>query len=195
MTKIERKLNLKKRIRVIGFDDSPFDKERGSLVNVAGIICSDTRIEGMLWGEITKDGNDSTSKIAQMLCNSKFHKQVDAVLLDGIAVGGFNIIRLNDLYESVRLPCISVMRKYPDLSSIENALNNFQDGEQRKIDIQQAGEIHEIDGFVFQVVGCSKEVVAKLLRQVTDVGHVPEALRLAHIIGAAVKTGVSSNRA
>jgi len=29
----------------------------------------------------------------------------------------------------------------------------------------------------------------------TDTGHVPEALRLAHLIGSAIMTGQSSNRA
>lgn len=195
MKKIERKLELKKRIRVIGFDDSPFSKERGSLVNLSGIICSNTRFEGMLWGDITKDGSDATEKIAKMLCESKFYQQIDLVLLDGIAVGGFNIIRLVELSQLLKLPCVAVMRRVPDLESIRNALENFEDSEKRFKDIQQAGEIYEVDEFVFQTIGCDKHTVAKALRQVTDIGNVPEALRLAHLIGAAVKTGESSSRA
>jgi len=38
-------------------------------------------------------------------------------------------------------------------------------------------------------------MVAKILNQVTDTGNVPEALRIAHLIGSAIKTGESSNRA
>lgn len=193
--KIERKLHLNKRLRVVGFDDSPFTKERGSAVNNAGIICAETRFEGMLWGEVTKDGNDSTEIIASMFKESKFYHQVDVVLLDGIAVGGFNIIRLKDLYDDFAKPCIAVMRKAPDLDAIENALNNFADAKQRMKDIKQAGEVHQIDGVTFQVIGCEPQLASKILTKTTDTGSVPEALRLAHLIGAAVKTGVSSNRA
>jgi len=195
MSDLKRKLELQKRIRVVGFDDTPFEKKRGGIVNIAGVVCSNTRFEGMLWGHITKDGNDSTDKIATLLSNSKFYKQVDVVLLDGIAVGGFNIIRLKDLYTYIQKPCIAVMRKHPDFIAINHALENFDDAVQRRQDLQQAGVIHEINGFVFQVKGCEKTVAASLLAQVTDVGHVPEALRLAHLIGAAVKTGESTNRA
>ena len=35
----------------------------------------------------------------------------------------------------------------------------------------------------------------QVLTRLTDTGHVPEALRLAHLIGSAIMTGQSSNRA
>lgn len=49
--------------------------------------------------------------------------------------------------------------------------------------------------FIFQAKGCSKETAGLLLQRVTDTGNVPETLRLAHLIGAAIKTGQSSNSA
>lgn len=44
---------------------------------------------------------------------------------------------------------------------------------------------------------CGEEpaVVAKVLQRLTDCGKVPEALRLAHLIAAAVMTGESSSSA
>ena len=195
MNDLERKLKHKKRIRVIGFDDSPFDKQQSQKVHIAGIVCSNTRFEGMLWGEVTKDGNDATDIIIDLICQSKFHQQIDLVILDGIAVGGFNIIRLKDLSQNINRPCIAVMRKPPNLSAIDQALANFDDMEQRQADIQQAGPILQRNGFVFQVVGCSDDIAALVLAQLTDTGHVPEALRLAHLIGSAIKTGESSRRA
>ena len=195
MNKLQKKIDLYKKIRVMGVDDSPFNKKEDSIVNIAGIICSDTRFEGMLWNKVTRDGSDATEVIATMLCRSKFHDQVDVVLLDGIAVGGFNIIALPDLYAYTNKPCIAVMRKQPNLHLINRALNKFADSEKRIKAIQQAGAIYHIDNFIFQVHGCDEHLAAKVLRQVTDTGHVPEALRLAHIIGSAIKTGVSSNRA
>lgn len=195
MNKFERKLASNKHLRVIGFDDSPFDKARGGAVNIAGIVCSDTRFEGMLWGEVTKDGTDATERIASMLLGSKFRQQIDILLTDGIAVGGFNIIRLRALYERFQFPCVAVMRRHPDLPSIEAALGHFEDGETRLKDIQETGDVHQVGGFTFQVAGCPPTVAAEALSRLTDTGHVPEALRLAHLIGAAVKTGESTKRA
>lgn len=81
------------------------------------------------------------------------------------------------------------------LVSIDRALQNFDDYERRKALIRQAGEIYQVDDFVYQVAGCDSEQAAQILQRATDTGKVPEALRLAHLIGAAVKFGESSQRA
>ncbi|SHO55719.1 hypothetical protein VQ7734_01465 [Vibrio quintilis] len=67
MRTLEEIIRLRKKIRVAGFDDAPFQRQRGSQVNLSGIICSDTRFEGMLWGETEKDGSNATEVIATML--------------------------------------------------------------------------------------------------------------------------------
>ena len=40
-------------------------------------------------------------------------------LLDGIAFGGFNVLDLPRLARTLRRPCVSVMRKLPDLPAME----------------------------------------------------------------------------
>ena len=192
-----------KQLRIIGFDDAPFNHTRGSLVNIAGIVCSGTKMEGMLWCEAQKDGTDATNAIINALKPSKFYQQIHAVLIDGIAIGGFNVIDLNKLSQELNLPCISVMRKEPDLSAIETALNNFEDGKERWQLIKDAGEIYYHENiqtkitskFYYQVSGCTPDIAAKVLERTTENSSIPEALRLAHLIGAAIKTGQSSNSA
>ncbi len=180
---------------MIGFDDAPFEKERGSPVKISGVVCSNTRFEGMLWGEVSKDGTDATEVIVKLLQHSKFYKQVNVILIDGIAVGGFNIIDLPRLSDTLKRPCLAVMRKYPDMQAVNKALMNFADYQQRKKLIVSAGKIYSQQSFYFQLSGCDPYSAAKVLEQVTDRGHVPEALRLAHLIGAAIMTGESSCRA
>lgn len=195
MKPLHEMIRLAKQIRVIGFDDAPFGKAPNSGVNVSGIVCSDTRFEGMLWGELSRDGLDATDVISTLLLESKFHAQVHVVLLDGITFGGFNIIDLPELAARVDRPCVAVMRRRPNVPAIRAVLNQLEHSAVRLARLQRAGPIHEHDGFVFQGIGSSPEVIATVLRQLTASGHVPEALRIAHLIGGAIKTGQSGRRA
>ncbi|GAB2190527.1 DUF99 family protein [Sessilibacter sp. MAH1] len=192
---LQKALHKDKQLRVVGFDDAPFQKTRGSVVNLSGIICSNTRFEGMLWGELEKDGTNATEVLIDLLINSKFYSQLHLVLTDGIAFGGFNIIDLPKLSTALNLPCIAVMRKMPNLTAINDALKNFDDYTSRYELVLKAGEIYQHDAFYFQCAGCSSDTAARALIKLTDTGNVPEALRLAHLIGSAVKTGQSGKRA
>jgi endonuclease V-like protein UPF0215 family len=183
-----------KSIRVIGFDDAPFQRA-DTHVNVSGIVCSGTRFEGMLWGTAERDGFDATEVLIEMVKPSKFHPQLHAILLDGIAVGGLNLIDLPRLAEELALPCVAVMRKEPDLEAMKKVIGHLPEPSRRLELLERAGPIHTAPPFVFQVAGADVSVAEELLGRVTDTGHVPEALRLAHHIGSAVKTGSSKNRA
>lgn len=194
MTKsLEYLLKNDRTIRVIGFDDAPFQRGSGEKVAIAGIICGLTRFEGMLWGEIDPDGWNATEVIYQLLANSKFLPQLHLVLLDGIGFGGFNIIDLPQLHQRLNLPCVSVMRKFPDLVAMKEAMSRLPEVETRWEIVQRAGQIYQKPPFVFQVCGEQPEIIAATLSRLSDRGNVPEALRLAHLIGSAVIKGESGN--
>ena len=190
-TLIDRNL----RIRVIGFDDAPFAGRKNSDVHIAGVVCSGTRFEGMLWGTVRKDGNDATRVLAQMLRGSKFHPQVHLVLTDGIGFGGFNLIDLPELAKQLDRPCIAMMRKPPDMEAVRKALRHFDDCPHRLDLLEKAGPVHPGDNFCFQVAGAPPGIAAAALKRISFQGNVPEALRMAHLIGSAVVTGQSSQRA
>ena len=192
---LESLLKLNRTIRVIGFDDAPFIRGSGEKVNLAGIICGGTRFEGMVWGELQPDGFDSTETICNLLINSKFLPQLHIVLLDGIGFGGFNVVDLPKLAETLQLPCVAVMRRQPDLNAVIDAMSRLPNLQQRQELLKRAGTIHEYSPFVFQVCGEQPEIIAKVLEKLTDCGKVPEALRLAHLISAAVMKGESGSSA
>lgn len=195
MRSLETPLRKGKRLRVAGFDDAPFDKFSGEPVSVAGIICSGTRFEGMLWGKMDHDGFDATQRIVEMVASSKFHDQLNLVLCDGITMAGFNVVDLPSMAEQLQIPCLAVMRRPPNPEKFLWAMENIPDSEKRRALVDRAGPIHSLNGFHFQVAGCTPDTGAHALKRLTDVGDVPEALRLAHLIAAAVKTGQSSKRA
>ena len=188
-------LRLNRVIRVIGFDDAPFIRNTGGNVSLAGIVCAGTRFEGMVWGQVEQDGWDATDVILELLLGRKFLPQLHVALFDGIAFGGFNVIDLPKLSEQLQLPCVAVMRRMPNLVAVEEAIRRLPQPEERLERLRRAGIIYAYPPFFFQVYGACPKVTFSVLERLTDCGKVPEALRLAHLIGAAVIKGESGSTA
>jgi endonuclease V-like protein UPF0215 family len=117
------------------------------------------------------------------------------VLLDGIALGGFNVVDLPRLASRLQRPCVAVMRRLPDLPAMERAARRLPRPLARLAVLRRAGPIHVAGPFVYQVCGADPRDMASALRRLTDTGNVPEALRLAHLIGGALAYGESGRRA
>ncbi|MCC5637148.1 DUF99 family protein [Nostoc sp. CHAB 5844] len=192
---LEALLKNHRTIRAVGFDDAPFIRSANKPVGVAGVICADTRFEGMVWGEIQPDGWDATEILCQLLIGGKFLPHLHIVLLDGISLGGFNIVDLPLLAERLERPCIAVMRKQPNLNAMIYAMQRLPHPEKRLEIIRHAGPVYGYPPFYFQVCGAEPDVTAQVLKQLTDCGHVPEALRLSHLIASAVVKGESGRQA
>jgi endonuclease V-like protein UPF0215 family len=148
-----------------------------------------------MMGRVTRDGWTATRELLRMLRSGKFLPQIHLVLIDGIAFGGLAMVDLEELSRELERPCVAVMRKHPDLDGFERAIRRLPQAERRLAILRRAGPIHESKPFFFQVCGAEPDAIARVLPRVTDRGHVPEALRLAHLIGTALATGESGRRA
>ncbi len=182
-------------LRAVGLDDAPFRRGRRGEVGVAGVVCAGTRFEGLLMGAVRQDGRGATDELCRLLLGGKFLPQLHLVLLDGIAFGGLNLVDLEALSQRLRRPCVAVMRRRPELAAMERAVRRLPGAERRLAMLRRAGPVHEHPPFVFQVRGADPGEIAAALARVTDRGNVPEPLRLAHLVGAAVVRGVSGRRA
>ena len=180
---------------MIGFDDVPWRHRRSTRVGVVGAVCAGTRFEGMVYGTVRRDGWRATSALESLLLDGKFLPQIHLVLLDGIAFGGFNVVDLPRLARSLQRPCVAVMRKLPDLPAMERAARRLPRPGARLALLRRAGPIHVSGPFVYQVYGADPRETAAALERLTDTGNVPEALRLAHLIGGAFAYGQSGRRA
>jgi len=164
-------------------------------VGLVGAVCAGTRFEGMVYGTVRRDGWRATATLERLLLGGKFLPQIHLVLLDGIAFGGFNLVDLPRLAQTLKLPCVAVMRKLPDLPAMERAARRLPRPQTRLAVLRRAGPIHVSGRFVYQVFGADPREIASALQRLTDTGHVPEALRLAHLIGGALAYGQSGRRA
>ena len=67
----------KKEIRVIGIDDSPFNKFRDKKVPVVGVVMrGGISIDGVLSAKVSVDGNDATKNLVSMINRCKFKPQL-----------------------------------------------------------------------------------------------------------------------
>ncbi|MHC1570553.1 MAG: endonuclease dU [Methermicoccaceae archaeon] len=192
-------MNLKHEMRVLGVDDSPL-VARDVLV-VGALFRGAEWLDGVMRTYLTRDGLDATERIAEMMCSSKHHTQMRAVLLDGITYGGFNVVDIHALYESTSVPVIAVMRDFPDLESMHRALQHVSEPEHRYSLILKAGGFtkvitrDETRPLYIQTAGIEPEDGAHIVRRTTLHANIPEPLRVAHMISSAMVLGESSGKA
>ena len=185
---------------VVGFDDGPFPRQpRSGQVLLVGAVCARTRLDGVLAGQVTRDGSDATRVICQLLLGSQFHEHARAVLLNGIAVAGFNVVDIHGLAAALQRPVLVVARRPPRLDKIRRALDEMEnaglDGRARWSLIERAGTMESSGAVYVQRAGLSLAEAEDLLAATTVHGNLPEPLRLAHIIAGGVTTGKSRGRA
>jgi endonuclease V-like protein UPF0215 family len=186
---------MKKQIRVLGIDDCPFDKFNDKEVRViATLYRGGDFIDGVLSTEVEVDGDDSTKKIIKMINNCKFKPQIQAILLDGIAFGGFNVIDIFELFKNTKIPVIVVMRKYPELEKIKKALKKIG-MKQKIILLEKAGKIYSYEKIHFQTAGILEKNAKEILKITSTHSYIPEAIRVAHIIGQGMVFGESKGKA
>ena len=186
---------LKNEIRVIGIDDSPFNKFKGGNVLVVGVVMrGGSWIDGILSTKVAVDGSDSTKKLVVMINKCKFKPQLQCIFLDGIAVAGFNVIDVSELSKKTSLPVINVIRKMPDIDNIKKTLIKINKKQKIKL-MEKAGNVIQVDDIFVQLTGIDLDSARKMLKIVCTRSLIPEPVRLAHLIASGIITGESKGRA
>ena len=180
----------------MGVDDAPFARAHRGDVPIVGTIFARRRLDGVLVDRVRRDGVNSTARVASMLERSPFDGHVRALLLNGIALAGFNVVDIHALHERLGRPVLVVARKEPDLGAIRRALLRRTPGGLRKWRlIEKAGPMEALEGVWVQRAGLSSAQAAQLLRDSRVQGVLPEPIRVAHLIAGALATGTSRGAA
>ncbi|MCD6591171.1 MAG: DUF99 family protein [Candidatus Aenigmarchaeota archaeon] len=188
---------IKPEIRIIGWDDSPFnfdDKE----TFLVGVVCrGGTQVDGLMSVKIRVDGLDVTEKIIQSIKNSTHIYQLRLIMLDGITFGGFNIADINEIRKETGLPVLVVIRDMPKMEAIRKSLERLDDSEKRWVLIKRAGPVHAVKvenktikrtrNVYYQCSGLSEKAAEKVIKLTSTHSIIPEPVRLAHIIASGLK--------
>jgi hypothetical protein len=177
---------------VVGFDDAPFERGRQGGVKVVGAVYAGLRFDGVLIGEVERDGIDAAERLCELVLSSRFVGHIQLIMLQGIAVGGFNVVDVFAIHERLRLPVLVVARRQPDMAKIRSALaGGIPGGEKKWAVIERLGPMEQIGPVFVQRVGLSRDQAAAVMNQFAVYGHIPEPLRTAHLIAGALVYGHS----
>jgi len=190
---------MKKEIRILGIDDSPFSFTDKYSTVIGAVMRGGDYLECVLKTQVTVDGLDATQVLVEMINNTKHKQQLKAVLTDGIALGGFNVINIEELYTKTEIPIITVTRDKPNYETIKAALQkNFKDWQQRWGILTQ-NKLYNIqtkhNPIYIKHIGISIEEAKEIINLSTIRGVIPEPLRMAHIIASGITRGESYGKA
>ncbi|MEM9075279.1 MAG: DUF99 family protein [Myxococcota bacterium] len=177
---------------VIGFDDGPF---QGVRVPLLGAVYARERLDGVVTGEITRDGDEATQAIADLVLKSRFAEHIRCVMLQGLTFAGFDVVDLDALHRAVARPVLVVARKAPNLERMNAALEKIEGANERRRRLESAGLMRPLAGVWIQSAGLSEAAAKATLELHTRYGAFPEPLRVAHLLGAAFATGHSHGSA
>lgn len=187
---------------VMGIDDAPFNFPHrvSSAINpppyhtsIVGVTCKGFFLVGLDKSQVEIDGRNATTQIEVMIRHSKHFGEIQYVLLDGIALGGFNLVDCPALTQTLELPIITVSVKQPDFTAMRDAiLQHFTDADYRLQLLEALGaprvlNVNMEGGGVtiyFQPFGIPDARAGDLLRLLCLRSKVPEPLRLAHLIAS-----------
>lgn len=185
----------KPQFRVLGIDDAPFSF-RDALTEVVGVVVrAPGYVEGVLMDHVAVDGRDAGERLAAMIGRSRFRDNLALILLDGAAVGGFNIVDLDALHATTRIPVATVTGRQPDAGSMETAIRGrFQDAEER-LALLRRHKLNKVwashKPLYVSCIGMDLRDLADAIARCTVRGSVPEPLRIAHLVATAMKRGES----
>jgi len=190
---------MKQQIRILGIDDSPFKftDKYGMVIGV--VMRGGEYLECVLRRHIIIDGNDATFVCKDMIKKTKHNKQLRAALLDGVALGGFNVVDIEEVYKETGLPILTITRDKPDFDKIKSALKkNFADWKDRWTLISK-GKLHEIktshNPIYVKCIGVDIKEAKEIIKLSTIRGAIPEPIRMAHLIASGITRGESYGKA
>lgn len=190
---------MKSQIRLLGIDDSPFSftDKYGMVVGV--VMRGGEYLESVLRRNIIIDGDDATFVCKDIISKTRHRKQLKSMLLDGIALGGFNVVDIDNVFKSTKLPVITITRDKPDFKKIKVALKKNFDDWKHRLGLMKNGKIHKVETkhnpIYVKCAGIDIGEAKEIINISTIRGVVPEPIRVAHLIASGITRGESYGKA
>ena len=182
---------IKPEIRILGIDDGKFlPHTKGTVIVVGVVFRGGLWLEGVMHTTVDIDGSNATEQLAKMINSSPHCKQLRLVMLNGITLGGFNLVNIKVLHLVTSLPILALTRDKPNLDAIRSALKHLPQMDERWGIVEAAGEIYEIANkgahLYMETAGISLADAKRIVDLASTRSSFPEPLRVAHLVASGV---------
>src|SRR2546428_9700962 len=113
---------MKAQSRILGVDDAPFTFTDEYVPVVGVVMRAPSYVEGVLTTRVHVDGTDATDALDSAISRSRYRKGLALILVDGAALGGFNLVDIDAPPESTGVPRATVTPGRPAPHTIEPVL-------------------------------------------------------------------------
>ena len=140
------------------------------------------------------DGENATGFLAAWVRSLRFYEAIQGIVLGGITLAGLGVVNILELSEHLERPVFAVGRRDTADNELAHALRTA--GLNSRISILAATPATQPiqDGLHLALAGSSWEDGKQLIRATLNKANLPEPLRVAHLIGAALGKGASRGR-
>jgi endonuclease V-like protein UPF0215 family len=185
-----------RRPRLLGIDDGPFRKSHDATTPLAAVFMEGAdRVEGVALSAFPVDGDEVTAFLARWIGGLRFRRATHGVVLGGITLAGLAVVDLPALARATGLPVMAVGRRDPRGHRVAEALRAAGLAARLPL-LERTPEAFAVEpGLHVAVAGAEPERARALLLAARAKSALPEPLRLAHLIAAAVARGSSRGRA
>ncbi|MBO3757691.1 MAG: DUF99 family protein [Thermoproteota archaeon] len=175
----------KKAIRVLGIAESFRETSKKSIL--AGVVMrGDFLIDGFSFSFVTLRGNDATDSLIKLYTKLN-RKDINVLMIGGIVISLYNIIDIDEVYKSLKIPIITVT--YNESEGLEeHIIRNFPNDYQERLEVyRRLGKREKLmlktnkEVFV-RAEGISIESCKALLNRFTLNGKIPEPIRVARLL-------------
>ncbi|RLG41721.1 MAG: hypothetical protein DRO05_03195 [Thermoproteota archaeon] len=173
---------MKKNLRLLAIDDSPFKRDYDETTFLVGLTFRGMTLERADKVRITIDGEDAQRGIVRLY--EMGGREANIILLHGTTFAGFNIVDIVSLRRQVGVPIAAFLEKPPREQLIIKTLERLFPA---KIHIFLSNPAYEEfntpRGILYCArVGISESEIQDLISTYTIESKLPEPIRIAHIV-------------
>ncbi len=188
-----------RRPHLLGIDDGPFDKWRDRAAGrpvplVAVMMEGSDRVEAVATAEFPVDGEGVTAFLAGWVAGLRCRPLLHGVVLGGVTLAGLAVVDPEALAARLGLPVLVVNRREPRDDALRGALEAAGLGARARLLARLPPPHPTPSGLFVAAAGIDVGRAARLVEAARGKSALPEPLRLAHLVAAAIATGESRGR-
>ena len=183
------------RPHVLGIDDAPFTKGEDLSVPIVAVMMEGaTLVDGVAVNRMKIDDPEATRFLIDWIRQMRWTPSLQGIVFGGITIAGLGLLHLPTLANELNLPILTVTRQDTHDSTLDTALIAAGLSDRLPVLNDNPASVEIDTGIFASFCGISDKEAKKLIRSTLQKSTMPEPLRVAHLIGAALVNGESKGR-